>query len=101
MTTIELNAMRCELAREILNVESGEILQKLQLYFKRLKEEQSSDAYGKTESSTMSVAEEDVPYRAKAEILAGVEKSFEELKLYQEGKLQFKSLEEMLNDHLR
>ena len=27
MTTIELNAMRCELAREILNVESGEILQ--------------------------------------------------------------------------
>ena len=57
MTTIELNAMRCELAREILNVESGEILQKLQLYFKRLKEEQSSGAYGTTESSTMSVAE--------------------------------------------
>ena len=98
MTTIELNAMRCELAREILNVESGEILQKLQLYFKRLKEEQSSGAYGKTESSTMSVAEDDVPYRTKTEILAGVEKSFEELKLYQEGKLQFKSLEEVLDE---
>ena len=46
----------------------------------------------------MSVAEEDVPYRTKAEILAGVEKSFEELKLYQEGKLQFKSLEEVLDE---
>ena len=46
----------------------------------------------------MSVAEEDVPYRSKAEILAGVEKSFEELKLYQEGKLQFKSLEDVLNE---
>ena len=40
----------------------------------------------------------ELPYRTKAEILAGVEKSFEELKLYQEGKLQFKSLEEVLDE---
>ena len=30
MTTMELNTMRCELAREILNVDSSEMLQKLQ-----------------------------------------------------------------------
>ena len=36
MTTMELNAMRGELAREILNIESREMLQKLMRYFKRL-----------------------------------------------------------------
>ena len=30
MTTMELNTMRCELVREILNVDSSEMLQKLQ-----------------------------------------------------------------------
>ena len=33
MTTMELNAMRGELAREILNIESREMLQKLMRYF--------------------------------------------------------------------
>ena len=98
MTTIELNAMRCELAREILNLESSEMLQKLQIYFKQLMKEHSSEGYVLTEPSTMTVAEEEVPYRTKAEILAGVEKSFEELKLYKEGKLPFKSLEEVLDE---
>ena len=98
MTTIELNAMRCELAREILNLENSEILQKLQIYFKQLMKEHSSESYVLTEPSTMTVAEEEVPYRTKAEILAGVEKSFEELKLYKEGKLTFKSLEEVLDE---
>ena len=32
MTTMELNAMRGELAREILNIESMELLQKVQRY---------------------------------------------------------------------
>ena len=35
MTTMELNAMRGELAREILNIESIELLQKVQRYIKR------------------------------------------------------------------
>ena len=32
MTTMELNAMRGELAREILNIESVELLHKIQRY---------------------------------------------------------------------
>ena len=40
MTTMELNAMRGELARDILNIESMELLQKVQRYLKRaIKEE--------------------------------------------------------------
>ncbi len=58
MTTIELNAMRCELAREILNLESSEMLQKLQIYFKQLMKEHSSEGYVLTEPSTMTVAED-------------------------------------------
>ena len=35
MTTMELNAMRGELAREILNIENTELLKKVQRYLKR------------------------------------------------------------------
>ena len=44
MTTIELNAMRCELAREILNLENSETLKKEQLYFIQLMKEHSSES---------------------------------------------------------
>ena len=98
MTTIELNAMRCELAREILNLESGEMLQKLQIYFKQLKKEHSSKEYAMTEPSTRIVAEEEVPYRTKAEILAGVEEAFEHAKLARDGKVQGRPIEELLNE---
>lgn len=98
MTTIELNAMRCELAREILNLESGEMLQKLQIYFKQLKKEHSSKGYAMTEPSTRIVAEEEVPYRTKAEILAGVEEAFEHAKLARDGKVQGRPIEELLNE---
>lgn len=98
MTTIELNAMRCELAREILNLESGEMLQKLQIYFKQLRKEYSSEGYAMTDPSTMIVAEEEVPYRTKAEILAGVEEAFEHAKLARDGKVQGRPIEELLNE---
>ena len=98
MTTIELNAMRCELAREILNLESGEMLQKLQIYLKQLKKEHSSKGYAMTEPSTRIVAEEEVPYRTKAEILAGVEEAFEHAKLARDGKVQGRPIEELLNE---
>lgn len=98
MTTIELNAMRCELAHEILNLESGEMLQKLQIYFKQLKKEHSSKGYAMTEPSTRIVAEEEVPYRTKAEILAGVEEAFEHAKLARDGKVQGRPIEELLNE---
>ena len=98
MTTMELNAMRCELAREILNVDSSEMLQKLQRYFKRLQKEQPTKIYAMSEDSSMVVAEDEVPYRTKAEILAGVERGLNEVKLYREGKLKFKTLEEVLDE---
>ena len=98
MTIMELNAMRCELAREILSVDNSEILQKLQRYFKRLKKEQPMKPYAIQEDSSMVVAEDEVPYRTKQEILAGVEQSFEELKLYKGGKLRFRTLEEVLDE---
>ena len=98
MTTIELNAMRCELAREILNLENSEMLQKLQIYFKQLMKEHSSEGYVLTEPSTMTVAEEEVPYRTKEEILAGVEEAFEHAKLAREGKVQGRPIEDLLNE---
>lgn len=98
MTTIELNAMRCELAREILNLESGEMLQKLQIYIRQLRKEHSSEGYAMPEPSTRIVAEEEVPYRTKAEILAGVEEAFEHAKLARDGKVQGRPIEELLNE---
>ena len=98
MTTMELNAMRCELAREILNVDSSEMLQKLQRYFKRLKKEQPTKPYAIQEESSMVVAEDEVPYRTKAEILAGVEEAFECAKLAREGKIKGRPIEELLDE---
>ena len=98
MTTMELNAMRCELAREILNVDSSEMLQKLQRYFKRLQKEQPAKTYAMPEEQTMVVAEDEVPYRTKAEILAGVEEAFECAKLAREGKIKGRPIEELLNE---
>lgn len=51
-----------------------------------------------TEPSTRIVAEEEVPYRTKAEILAGVEEAFEHAKLARDGKVQGRPIEELLNE---
>ena len=93
MTTMELNAMRGELAREILNIESCEMLQKLMRYFKRLQREQPSMS-----PVSSVVAEETVPYRTKEEILAGVEQAFECAKLAREGKVQGRPIEDLLDE---
>lgn len=42
--------------------------------------------------------EDEVPCRTKAEILAGFDEACKELKLNLEGKLEFKTLEEALNE---
>lgn len=51
-----------------------------------------------TEPSTRIVAEEEVPYRTKAEILTGVEEAFEHAKLARDGKVQGRPIEELLNE---
>ena len=64
MTTMELNAMRGELARDILNIESMELLQKVQRYLKRaIKEEK-----------------EEVEYIEKEEILNSIREGLHEIK---------------------
>lgn len=58
MTTMELNAMRGELARDILNIESLELLQKIQRYIKRaVKTEQEEEEYIEKEEILNSIRE--------------------------------------------
>ena len=58
MTTMELNAMRGELARDILNIESLELLQKIQRYIKRaIKTEQEEEEYIEKEEILNSIRE--------------------------------------------
>ena len=64
MTTMELNAMRGELAREILNIESMELLQKVQRYIKR----------------AMKKEIEEVEYIEKEEILNSIREGLREIK---------------------
>ena len=52
----------------------------------------------KAEQGTLCVAEEEVPYMTKAEILANFDQACKELKLNLEGKLEFKTLEEALDE---
>ena len=62
MTTMELNAMRGELAREILNIENIELLQKVQRYLKR----------------AMKTEKEEVEYIEKEEILNSIREGLRE-----------------------
>ena len=58
MTTMELNVMRGELARDILNIESLELLQKIQRYIKRsVKTEQEEEEYIEKEEILNSIRE--------------------------------------------
>ena len=58
MTTMELNAMRGELARDILNIENLELLQKIQRYIKRaVKTEQEEEEYIEKEEILNSIRE--------------------------------------------
>lgn len=68
MTTIELDARKARLAREILNVDSIEVLDKLQKAFNKV-------------ISKASIAKEDATeYISKEEILAGIDAGLKDLK---------------------
>ena len=82
MTTMELNAMRGELAREILNIESIELLQKVQRYLKR----------------AMKTEKEEVEYIEKEEILNSIRKGLREIKEAQRTGRKLMSAEELLNE---
>ena len=88
--TMSVEAVQTELIRDILNVSDIHILEKLKFMLRR--EEK------KAEKSVMMVAEDEVPYMTKAEILANFDQACKELKLNLEGKLEFKDAEELLNE---
>jgi urease gamma subunit len=82
MTTMELNAMRGELAREILNIESIELLQKVQRYIKR----------------AVKVEQEEVEYIEKEEILNSIREGLREIKEARRTGRKLMTAEELLNE---
>ena len=82
MTTMELNAMRGELAREILNIESMELLQKVQRYLKR----------------AMKTEKEEMEYIEKEEILNSIREGLREIKEAQRTGRKLMTAEELLNE---
>ena len=82
MTTMELNAMRGELAREILNIKSIELLQKVQRYLKR----------------AMKVEREEGEYIEKEEILDSIREGLREIKEARRTGRKLMDAEELLNE---
>ena len=82
MTTMELNAMRGELAREILNIESIELLQKVQRYIKR----------------TVKVEKEEPEYIEKEEVLNSIREGLREIKEAQRTGRKLMDAEDLLNE---
>jgi urease gamma subunit len=79
---MELNAMRGELAREILNIESIELLQKVQRYIKR----------------AVKVEQEEVEYIEKEEILNSIREGLREIKEARRTGRKLMTAEELLNE---
>lgn len=87
---MSLEAVQTELIRNILNISDIHVLEKLN---KLLRREEK-----KAKECAMVVAEDEVPYMTKAEILANFDQACKELKLNLEGKLEFEDAEELLNE---
>ena len=82
MTTMELNAMRVELARDILNIESVELLQKIQRYIKR----------------AVKVEQEETEYIEKEEILNSIREGLKEIKERRRTGRQGMTLQELIDE---
>ncbi len=82
MTRMELNALRGELARDILNIESVELLSKIQRYIKR----------------TLKVEQEEVEYIEKEEILNSIREGLKEIKEARRTGRKLMTAEELLNE---
>ena len=85
MTTTTLESLQNEVIRDVLNVSDVHILKKLKNFLRR--EERKTHEYAASQ-----------PASAVASILANFDQACKELKLNLEGKLEFKTLEEALNE---
>lgn len=86
MNTLEMNAMRGTLAREILNVEDAELLKKLKRSITRIIGNAKIDKFVSVDS-----------LKSKKEILSRFDEACKDMKLASEGKLHGQSLDEFLN----
>lgn len=82
MSTMELNALRRELARDILNIESMELLNKIQRYIKR----------------TLKGEQEEVEYIEKEEILNSIRVGLKEMKERRRKGQQGMTLQELIDE---
>ncbi len=88
MTAIELEARKAELARQVLNIDSRDILEKLQDYLKHL--------YSGKEGTTNVISEEDTI--SKEEILAGVAEGLNEVAERRRTGTKGRTLRELINE---
>lgn len=91
MATLTLETLQNELIREVLNVNDINVLKKVKNLLRR-EERKSSDARASV------LSEEEAPYMTKEEILANFDQACKELKLNLEGKLELKSMEDLLKE---
>lgn len=82
--SMELDAMKAALAREILNTDSSEILNKVRKVFERAKKE-------------VSVVREEETI-GKEEVLAQIEKSLREVKEARKRGTRLQTLEELIDE---
>lgn len=90
MSAMSLEAEKNDLIRRILDVDDIAILKKMKSMLMNSEIEEVN--------TCMMVADEPVPYQTKAEILANLDEACKELKLNLEGKLEFKSLDDALDE---
>lgn len=85
MTAISLQATQNDIIRQVLNTQDMNLLSKIKSLFVKKEED---DACVVSEKTCMT----------KREVLAGLDEAFHELKMYRDGKLELKPLEEVLDE---
>ncbi len=83
------------MAQFIINVENPSILPSLR---KVLGAIEGVSILPKRQEKTKAKEEEEEPCMTKAEILQNFDEACKELKLYKEGKIELKTLEEVINE---
>ena len=92
MSAVSLETLQNEVIRDVLNVNDVNILKKV----KKLVHKEERKASSAEVPSV--VSEDEAPYMTKEEILANFDQACKELKLNLEGKLEFKTLKEALDE---
>lgn len=83
------------MAQLVINVENPSILPSLR---KVLGAMEGVSILPKVRKKAKATVEEEQPCMTKAEILQGFDEACKELKLYKEGKIQLKTLEEVIDE---